>query len=63
MPRDRLRSNVQVRAAGIDASLILLIVGMAISAVVLLSLLGTKGDSRRTRRDFENPQPRAAADL
>ncbi len=59
MPRDRLRSNVQVRTAGIDPSMALMVLGLVASALVLLTMLGARADSRR----FENVRPAAAADL
>jgi hypothetical protein len=63
MPRDRLRSNVQVRAAGIDGSVGLLIFGLVISGIVLLTLIGTSSDARRSRRGFENPRSGPVSDL
>jgi hypothetical protein len=54
MPRDRLRSNVQVRSTGVDPSVGLMILGLVVSALVLLTMLGSKADSRRSRRPFEN---------
>lgn len=57
MARDRLRSNVQVRSTGVDPSMALLIIGLVVSALVLLTMLGTKADSRRTRRPLEDTRP------
>lgn len=62
MPRDRLRSNVQVRTAGIDPSMALMVLGLAASALVLLTMLGAQADSRRSR-SFENVGPAATAEL
>ena len=63
MPTARLQSNAQVRSAGIDASVGFLIVGLIVSAVVLLTMLGTTADSRRARRGFDNPRPTAASEI
>jgi hypothetical protein len=60
MARDRLRSNVQVRTAGIDPSMGLMVFGLIVSALVLLTMLGAKPDSRRTRRPLDNARPASA---
>jgi len=49
MSRERLRSNAQVRSAGVDPSLGLIVIGLAVSALVLLTMLGAKADSRRSQ--------------
>jgi hypothetical protein len=50
MARDRLRSNVQVRNAGVDPSMAIMIFGLIVSGLVLLTMLGARSDSRRTRQ-------------
>jgi hypothetical protein len=57
MTRDRLRSNVQVRTAGIDPSLALMVIGLIVSALVLLTMLGARPDSRRSRRPLDENRP------
>jgi len=58
MSRERLRSNVQVRSAGIDPSVALLVIGLVVSALVLLTMLGVKAESRR-RQDILGDRPTA----
>jgi hypothetical protein len=55
MARDRLRSNVQMRAAGVDPSIGLLVIGLFVSGLVLLTMLGTTADSRRSPPRAETP--------
>ncbi|QDT55287.1 hypothetical protein Pan44_33300 [Caulifigura coniformis] len=60
MSRERLRSNVQVRSAGVDPSVALLVCGLVVSALVLLTMLGVKAESRR-RQDILGDRPNAAS--
>ena len=56
MSRDRLRSNVQVRAAGVDPIMGLMVFGLVVSALMLLTMLGTKADVRRSQpRESRRP--------
>ena len=56
MSRDRLRSNVQVRTAGIDPSMALIIFGLVVSGLVLLTMLGAgRPDSRRSHQSMPHP--------
>jgi hypothetical protein len=50
MPRERLRSNAQVRTAGIDGSVWFIVFGLGVSAVVLLTMLGSSAETRRARQ-------------
>jgi hypothetical protein len=59
MSRDRLRSNVQVRTAGVDPSMAVMIVGLVVSALVLLTMLGSRPDSRHSRQPLPQRTERA----
>ena len=63
MANARLRSNAQVRSAGIDGSVGFLVIGLVLSALVLLTLLGTTANTRRSRGDFERMGTSARSDV
>ena len=41
----------------------LMVGGLIVSAVVLLTMLGTKADSRKSKRPFETRRPVATSDV